>query len=116
MMFQVKCADCGCLPQECRNSNSSKACPNCTWNECCCYNAGERQMFGKENDEQKAVFEKHLFREIMKAVVKDQEKKFRIAIRHAANCDKCFPKFYELMNEIALHMLFRNDERQNLRR
>ena len=38
-MFQVKCADCGCDPQECKKSNSSTECPNCTWKECCCWNA-----------------------------------------------------------------------------
>ncbi len=37
--FQIKCADCECLPQECKKSNSVKSCPNCTWEECCCYNA-----------------------------------------------------------------------------
>ncbi len=73
----------------------------------------ESLMFGKKNDGQKPVFENGLFRESMKAVVEDQEQKFRTAIRHAANCDKCFPKFYEVMNEIALHMMFRNDEQQN---
>ncbi len=37
VMFQVKCADCGCLPEECRNSPSAKECPNCSWDECCCW-------------------------------------------------------------------------------
>jgi hypothetical protein len=36
-MLHVKCADCGCLPEECKESNSSKECPNCTWDECCCW-------------------------------------------------------------------------------
>jgi len=38
-MFQIKCADCGCLPEECKNSPSAKECPNCSWDECCCWNA-----------------------------------------------------------------------------
>jgi len=36
-MFQVKCADCGCLPEECKHSPSSKVCPNCSYDECCCW-------------------------------------------------------------------------------
>jgi len=36
-MFSVKCADCSCAPQECRESKSSKDCPDCTWDECCCW-------------------------------------------------------------------------------
>ncbi len=34
---QIKCADCGCLPEECKNSSSEKVCPNCSWDECCCW-------------------------------------------------------------------------------
>jgi len=41
-MFQIKCADCECLPSECKVSKSAKACPNCTWEECCCYNPIEK--------------------------------------------------------------------------
>ena len=37
VMFQIKCADCGCLPEECKNSPSAKECPNCSWDECCCW-------------------------------------------------------------------------------
>jgi len=33
---QVKCADCGCLPEECKKSKSNKECPNCILEECCC--------------------------------------------------------------------------------
>jgi len=36
-MFQIKCADCGCLPAECIESKSATQCPNCTWDECCCW-------------------------------------------------------------------------------
>jgi len=36
-MSQIKCADCGCLPDECKNSKSSKECPNCSSEECCCW-------------------------------------------------------------------------------
>jgi len=35
--MQIKCADCGCFPSECKVSNSDKECPNCTWDECCCW-------------------------------------------------------------------------------
>ncbi|MDX1596939.1 MAG: hypothetical protein R3327_08390 [Nitrosopumilaceae archaeon] len=35
----MKCADCNCTPQECKQSLTPKDCPNCTWNECCCWNA-----------------------------------------------------------------------------
>ncbi|TAK27161.1 MAG: hypothetical protein EPO37_00980 [Nitrosarchaeum sp.] len=31
------CVDDGCLPLECKNSKSPKDCPNCTWDECCCW-------------------------------------------------------------------------------
>jgi len=37
VMFQVKCADCGCPPEECKNSQSANDCPNCSWDECCCW-------------------------------------------------------------------------------
>jgi len=37
VMFQVKCADCGCLPEECKISPSAKECPKCSWKECCCW-------------------------------------------------------------------------------
>ncbi len=37
VMFQVKCADCGCLPSECKHSESAKKCPNCISEECCCW-------------------------------------------------------------------------------
>ena len=36
-MVLIKCADCGCLPAECKTSKSSKKCPNCTLEECCCW-------------------------------------------------------------------------------
>lgn len=35
--MEIKCADCGCSPLECKISKSPKDCPNCTWNECCCW-------------------------------------------------------------------------------
>ncbi len=37
VVFQIKCADCGCLPEECNLSPSVKECPNCSWDECCCW-------------------------------------------------------------------------------
>jgi len=49
-MFQIKCADCECLPQECRNSKSPKSCQNCTWDECCCYHAIENGKDIRAND------------------------------------------------------------------
>jgi rubrerythrin len=39
MNSMIKCADCGCLPLECKDSKSPKECPNCTWDECCCWDA-----------------------------------------------------------------------------
>ncbi len=36
-VMQIKCADCGCLPVECKESKSSKECPNCNSEECCCW-------------------------------------------------------------------------------
>jgi hypothetical protein len=36
-MFEIKCADCGYFPKECLESKSPKNCPNCTWDECCCW-------------------------------------------------------------------------------
>ncbi len=37
--MKIKCADCNCLPDECKNSQSEKLCPNCTYDECCCWEA-----------------------------------------------------------------------------
>jgi len=37
--MSIKCADCGCFPEECRKSKTSKECPNCILDECCCWNA-----------------------------------------------------------------------------
>jgi len=34
--MEIGCADCGCKPSECKES-ISKGCPNCTWEECCCW-------------------------------------------------------------------------------
>ena len=28
--MQIKCADCGCLPEECKSSKSSSVCPRCS--------------------------------------------------------------------------------------
>jgi len=36
-MLVIKCADCGCLPAECKESRTPKECPNCTGDECCCW-------------------------------------------------------------------------------
>ncbi len=38
-MVLIKCADCGCLPAECKTSKSPKECPNCSMEECCCWQA-----------------------------------------------------------------------------
>ena len=32
-MFQIKCADCDCLPSECKVSKLGKECPNCSAKE-----------------------------------------------------------------------------------
>ncbi len=49
-MFQIKCADCECLPSECKVSKSANVCPNCTWEECCCYNPIENGKDNRAND------------------------------------------------------------------
>jgi len=36
-MLQIKCADCSCLPEECKKSTSAKECLNCALDECCCW-------------------------------------------------------------------------------
>ena len=36
-MLVIKCADCGCLPAECKESKSASECPNCSLDECCCW-------------------------------------------------------------------------------
>jgi hypothetical protein len=35
--FQIKCADCDCLPSDCMNSPNRKECGNCKLEECCCW-------------------------------------------------------------------------------
>ena len=35
--MQIRCADCGCLPEECRLAESLENCPNCRCKECCCW-------------------------------------------------------------------------------
>jgi hypothetical protein len=37
--FVLRCADCGCSPDECREAPSAIDCPVCTLDECCCWNA-----------------------------------------------------------------------------
>ena len=37
-MLVIKCADCGCLLAECKESPSLLECPNCTQDRCCCWN------------------------------------------------------------------------------
>ena len=34
--MQIKCADCGCFPDDCKRSKSDEGCHNCTLEECCC--------------------------------------------------------------------------------
>jgi hypothetical protein len=36
-MYTPRCADCGCYPEDCIESNSPKMCQNCSWKECCCW-------------------------------------------------------------------------------
>ncbi len=36
--IEIKCADCGCTPKECKQSPSLLECPNCTLEICCCWN------------------------------------------------------------------------------
>ena len=35
----MKCADCNCFPEECKTSPSPRECPNCSLEDCCCWNA-----------------------------------------------------------------------------
>lgn len=35
----VKCADCNCLPTECKKSRSPRECSGCTCKYCCCWNS-----------------------------------------------------------------------------
>ncbi len=35
----LRCADCGCAPEECREAPSAVDCPACKLDECCCWNA-----------------------------------------------------------------------------
>jgi hypothetical protein len=37
--FVMRCADCGCSPDECREAPSAIDCPACKLDECCCWNA-----------------------------------------------------------------------------
>jgi hypothetical protein len=37
--FVMRCADCGCSPDECREAPSALDCPACKLDECCCWNA-----------------------------------------------------------------------------
>ena len=39
MSFEIKCADCNCLPSECKESLSSRDCPNCSLEVCCCWDS-----------------------------------------------------------------------------
>jgi len=36
-IMEIKCADCGCYPSECKESQSVENCPNCSWEKCCCW-------------------------------------------------------------------------------
>ncbi len=35
----MRCADCGCSPDECRKAPSAVECPSCKLDVCCCWNA-----------------------------------------------------------------------------
>ena len=35
----IRCADCGCAPDECREAPSAVDCPACKLDECCCWDA-----------------------------------------------------------------------------
>ena len=37
-MQNIQCADCGCYPEDCKDSISPQTCPNCSWKKCCCWN------------------------------------------------------------------------------
>ena len=36
-MQNIQCADCGCYPEDCKDSISPQTCPNCSWKKCCCW-------------------------------------------------------------------------------
>ena len=42
--MQIKCADCGCFPSECKLVKSPKNCPNCSWEQCCCLDIHQNQQ------------------------------------------------------------------------
>jgi hypothetical protein len=35
--MQIRCANCDCFPEDCKNSRSSTECLNCSLEECCCW-------------------------------------------------------------------------------
>ena len=43
IISEIKCADCDCFPAECKESKSAKECPNCTWEECCCWSTIQKR-------------------------------------------------------------------------
>lgn len=51
-------------------------------------------------------FQPDILKEVVRLVAEQQEEKLRAALKHTSNCDQCFPRFHELMNQIAQHMLF----------
>ena len=42
--MHIKCADCGCSPEDCNISNSPNECTNCTLEECCCWTSKRSQI------------------------------------------------------------------------
>jgi hypothetical protein len=33
---KIKCADCGCFPENCKQNMSGQKCTNCVLETCCC--------------------------------------------------------------------------------
>lgn len=56
----------------------------------------------------KKQFHQDLLKEILKQVSENQEQKFRATMKHVADCEVCFPRYKELMEVFANHMMFRD--------
>ena len=44
----ITCTNCGCLPAECEESESPRNCPNCSLEECCCWNEFHSEKLTKK--------------------------------------------------------------------
>lgn len=44
--MSIRCADCGCFPEDCKRSKSNGECPNCTLDKCCCLISDQEEILG----------------------------------------------------------------------